>query len=68
MKSQHSISTNHRTADCTEVRFASFLSGGFTIMAVINPLVKCTLNLNGLSLRILKEENWYLTDERIIWW
>ena len=30
----------------TEVRFASFLSGGFTIMAVINPperkLAKCT--------------------------
>ena len=23
---------------CTEVRFASFLSGGFTTMAVINPL------------------------------
>ena len=23
---------------CTEVRFASFLSGGFTIMALINPL------------------------------
>ena len=31
---------------CTEVRFASFLSGGFTTMAVINPperkLAKCT--------------------------
>ena len=26
------------TIDCTEVRFASFLSGGFTTMAVINPL------------------------------
>ena len=24
-------------AQCTEVRFASFLSGGFTTMAVINP-------------------------------
>ena len=23
---------------CTEVRFASFLSGGFTTMAIINPL------------------------------
>ena len=23
--------------DCTEVRFASFLSGGFTTMALINP-------------------------------
>jgi hypothetical protein len=23
--------------DCTEVHFASFLSGGFTTMAVINP-------------------------------
>ena len=31
---------------CTEVHFASFLSGGFTTMAVINPLerklAKCT--------------------------
>ena len=31
---------------CTEVRFASFLSGGFTTMAVMNPpetkLDKCT--------------------------
>ena len=28
----------HLTAlHCTEVRFASFLSGGFTTMAVINP-------------------------------
>jgi hypothetical protein len=25
------------SAQCTEVRFASFLSGGFTIIAVINP-------------------------------
>ena len=25
---------------CTEVRFASFLSSGFTTMAVINPLEK----------------------------
>ena len=24
-------------ADCTDMRFASFLSGGFTSMAVINP-------------------------------
>ena len=30
--------TNHKTAEqCTEVRFARFLSGGFTNMAVINP-------------------------------
>ena len=27
---------------CTEVRFASFLSGGFTTMTVINPPEKCT--------------------------
>ena len=26
-----------RTEQCTEVRFASLLSGGFTTMAVINP-------------------------------
>ena len=25
---------------CTEVRFATFISGGFTTMAVINPLVR----------------------------
>ena len=35
-----------QTAQCTEVRFASFLSGGFTTMAVMNPpekkLEKCT--------------------------
>ena len=30
--------TNHKTADqCTEFRFARFLSGGFTNMVVINP-------------------------------
>ena len=27
-----------RTDHCTEVRFASFLSGGFIAMALINPL------------------------------
>ena len=26
-----------KTVQCTEVRFASFISGGFTTMAVINP-------------------------------
>ena len=34
------------TVECTEVCFASFLSGGFTTMAVLNPperkLTKCT--------------------------
>ena len=29
--------TETLTSHCTEVRFASFLSGGFTTMAVINP-------------------------------
>ena len=29
-----------RTVQCTEVRFASFLSGGFTTMAVINPTIR----------------------------
>ena len=28
---------NYKAVQCTEVRFASFLSGGFTIIAVINP-------------------------------
>ena len=28
------------TNKCTEVHFVSFLSGGFTTMAVINPLVR----------------------------
>ena len=28
---------NDLLTQCTEVRFASFLSGGFTTMAVINP-------------------------------
>ena len=28
---------HRKVAQCTEVRFASFNSGGFTIMAVINP-------------------------------
>ena len=32
-----SVHTSHYTAQCTEVRFASFFSGGFTTMAVINP-------------------------------
>ena len=45
-KSYHSLSENHFCGckkglitlnHCTEVRFASFLSGGFTTMAVINP-------------------------------
>ena len=29
---------------CTEVRFSSFLSGGFTTMAVLNPLEKKLAN------------------------
>ena len=29
--------TRARAPKCTEVRFASFLSGGFTTMAVMNP-------------------------------
>ena len=41
-----SVHTSHYTAQCTEVRFASFFSGGFTTMAVINPpenkLAHCT--------------------------
>ena len=36
----------NKAVHCTKVRFASFLSGGFTTMAVINPpkskLAKCT--------------------------
>ena len=45
-KSYHSLSENHFCGckkglitlnHCTEVRFASFLSGGFTTTAVINP-------------------------------
>ena len=36
----------HLNTQCTEVSFASFLSGGFTTMTVINPLekklAKCT--------------------------
>ena len=33
------------SADCTEVHFASFLSGGFTTMAVVKErkLAKCTI-------------------------
>ena len=31
------ILTYHSSLQCTEVRFASFLSGGFTTMAVMNP-------------------------------
>ena len=39
LKSQCSVMTN-----CTEVRFACFLSGGFTNMAVINPPEKKMAN------------------------
>ena len=31
------VEKSTKTTQCTEVRFASFLSGGFTTMAVINP-------------------------------
>ena len=34
--SRHNRAAGH-TLQCTEVRFASFLFGGFTTMAVINP-------------------------------
>ena len=34
----------HLTKQCTEVRFASLLSGGFTTMAVINPPEKKLAN------------------------
>ena len=46
---------------CTEVRFASFLSGGFTTMVVINPsdwkLANCTSVhcVNGL---LIKGSSW----------
>ena len=40
------LSARSTAEQCTEVHFASFLSGGFTAVAVINPpekkLVKCT--------------------------
>ena len=59
-----------QTPQCTEVRFASFLSGGFTTMTVINPLERklakhisqqyvsvdqrAGRNLNGFSFRFFE--------------
>ena len=51
-----------KRGQCTEVRFASFLSGGFTTMAVINSLerklvkrtsVHCLPAQNGICMKYL---------------
>ena len=48
---------------CTEVRFASFFSGGFTTMAVINPPgrkieKRTSVQLKGWHLTIVEYAGW----------
>ena len=45
------------TSQCTEVRFASLLSGGFTSMAVINPPEKKLANRTSMKFILFKNIN-----------
>ena len=53
-------------AKCTEVHFASFLSGGFTTMAVINPLERKLAKHISVKWDLLSDLDQSYWSERII--